>query len=136
MTPIPYFWRINLLLALLVGCWVAFAMPAVWFSYGVGLAVGGAHWLTVAWRTRLLGQVTQHGGVPHTMGVWIKVFSVLATMLVAVAFARPLATAALKHWIVFVGLFIYNVGMVVGVVVNCTLFSSHHRTADSHKRLW
>jgi hypothetical protein len=110
------FWQASLAGALLVGVWVAWQWPTELTGYASGVLLGGLYWSTVARRTHwLTGQ--------KALPAWKKWLTITFGMVIMVALSMGVAQLALKHPIVFVGLFIYKLGIVACFVRS--LLSQH-----------
>lgn len=99
------FWQSSLIAALLVAVYIALYWPAELLAYVGGVAMGGLYWSSVARRTHWLAAQTALSGKQK----WFAIGLGLATVA---GLSAGVGLLAIKHPIVFVGLFIYKLGIL------------------------
>jgi hypothetical protein len=115
-TPNPdirLFWQASIIAGLLGLILVAGLWPSEWPYYAAGVGLGGLYWSTVVRRT---DWITQQA----TFSLKQKLLALTLGLLTVCGLAAGVGFIAIKHPIVFVGLFIYKLGIVA-----CFVRSSH-----------
>jgi hypothetical protein len=102
---IRLFWQASALSAGLGLLLVGLFCPSEWLYYVAGAGLGGLYWSTVARRT---DWITRQTAITQKQ----KFMAISLGLLTVLGLAAGIGLMAIKHPIVFVGLFIYKLGIV------------------------